>query len=296
MWSYLKAAFLASPHIPGLGKVPVNLVALLGFCPLAFLDPAFPALLLLGLGLEVAYLFGLATRPRFRKYVDAQKAKAARESLTAQAPGDTVQRILGELPAASVKRFEALRKNCQDLQQIAAQLRDPERADVGASLEDLQLAGLDRLLWIYLRLLFTRHMLDRAFQSSGEDQIAHEIRGLEEQLRALGNDPKKQKLRKTLEDNLETCRQRVATYEAAREKGELVRLELDRLENKIRGLNEMAVSRHEPNFIAGQVDQVAASMVQTERTMQELQFATGLSGADEQVPQLLRREAVAAGR
>jgi hypothetical protein len=35
---------------------------------------------------------------------------------------------------------------------------------------------------------------------------------------------------------------------------------------------------------------------ETERTMQELQFATGLSAADEQVPQLLRRGTVVAGR
>jgi hypothetical protein len=293
MWSYLKAAFLASPPVRGLGKVPVNLLALAGFAALGFWNVGF---LLLGAALEAIYLFGLATHPRFRKYVDAQKAKAARETLSPQGPGDTVQRILNELPTASVKRFEALRANCQELQKIAAQLRDPDGADLGAPLEDLQLAGLDRLLWIYLRLLFTRHMLDRAFQGAGEEQITREIAGLEEQLRALGSDPKKQKVRKTLEDNLETCRQRLATFEAAREKGELVRLELDRLENKIRSLNEMAVSRHEPNFIAGQVDQVTASMVQTERTMQELQFATGLSAADEQVPQLLRRGTVAAGR
>ena len=295
MWSYLKAAFFASPPVRGLGQVPLNLLALAGFVALGFWNPGF---LLLGAGLEAVYLFGLATNPRFRKYVDARKAKAAREQRPEQQPaaGDTVQRIVRELPAAAIKRFEALRRNCQELQQIAAQLRDPEHADFGAPLEDLQLAGLDRLLWIYLRLLFTQHMLDRVFQSTSEEQITQDIRGLEERLRALGNDPKKLKLRKTLEDNLETCRQRQATFEAAREKGELVRLELDRLENKIRSLNEMAVSRHEPNFIAGQVDQVAASMVQTERTMQELQFATGLTAEDEQVPRLLERQAITAGR
>lgn len=296
MWSYLKAALLASPPIAGLGRVPVNLLALAGFAALGFWNVGF---LLLGAGLEAAYLFTLAANPRFRKYVDAQKAqkaRAARETLSPQGPGDTVQRILRELPAASVKRFESLRANCEELQQIAAQLRDPDAANLGAPLEDLQMAGLDRLLWIYLRLLFTQHMLERAFQSGSEEQIHREIAGLEEQLRAVGDDPKKHKLRKTLEDNLATCRERLATFAAAREKGELVRLELSRLENKIRSLNEMAVSRHEPNFIAGQVDQVTASMVQTERTMQELQFATGLSAADDQVPRLLRRGTVTAGR
>jgi hypothetical protein len=38
----------------------------------------------------------------------------------------------------------------------------------------------------------------------------------------------------------------------------------------------MAVNRQEPDFISGQVDQVASSMLETERTMNELRFATGL--------------------
>ena len=295
MWSYLKGAFFAGPEVPGLGRVPVNLLGVAAFGALGFLNPGF---WLLGLAGEALYLFGLATNPRFRKYVDAQKAKAAREQRSGQRapPDDTVQRIVRELPAAAIKRFEALRRNCQELQQIAAQLRDPEHAGFGAPLEELQLAGLDRLLWIYLRLLFTQHVLDRVFQSTSAEQIVHDICGLEEQLRGLGDGPRAHQLRMTLEDSLATCRQRQATFEAAREKGELVRLELGRLENKIRGLNEMAVSRHEPNFIAGQVDQVAASMVQTERTMQELQFATGLTAEDEQVPRLLERQAITAGR
>jgi hypothetical protein len=294
MWAYLKAAFFAGPEVPGLGRVPVNVLGVAAFGALGVLNPGF---WLLGMAGEVVYLFSLAGHPRFRKYVDAQKAKSARERRGRQESprDDTVQRIVRELPPAAIRRFEALRHNCQELQQIAAQLRDPEHADFGAPLEDLQLAGLDRLLWIYLRLLFTQHMLDRVFQSTSAEQIVQEIRGLEQQLRATGDDSKKDKLRKTLEDSLETCRQRLTTFEAAREKGDLVRLELDRLENKIRSLNEMAVSRHEPNFIAGQVDQVAASMVQTERTMQELQFATGLATEDE-VPQLLQRPTLTARR
>ena len=53
----------------------------------------------------------------------------------------------------------------------------------------------------------------------------------------------------------------------------------------------MAINRQEPDYIVHQVDEVASSMVQTERTMNELQFATGLA-AEEEVPQLLERQAV----
>jgi hypothetical protein len=65
-------------------------------------------------------------------------------------------------------------------------------------------------------------------------------------------------------------------------------VEIDRLENKIRSLSEMAVNRQEPEFISSEVDHVASSMLDTERTMNELQFATGLNTVDNEPPELLR--------
>ena len=47
------------------------------------------------------------------------------------------------------------------------------------------------------------------------------------------------------------------------------------------------MNRQEPDFISGQVDQVASSMLETEKTMNELQFVTGLDTVDD-APELLR--------
>ena len=74
----------------------------------------------------------------------------------------------------------------------------------------------------------------------------------------------------------------------------MVKLEIDRLENKIQSLSEMAVNRQEPDFISGQVDQVANSMMETEKTMHELRFVTGLNNVDE-APALLQGEIVPTG-
>ena len=54
----------------------------------------------------------------------------------------------------------------------------------------------------------------------------------------------------------------------------------------------MAVNRQEPQYISSQVDQVAASMLDTERTMNELQFATGLTDTENDAPELLRAKTV----
>ena len=103
-----------------------------------------------------------------------------------------------------------------------------------------------------------------------------------------GNDsPHAEKIRHTLEDNLKTCHDRLANYHKAEANGEFVQLETHRIENKIKTLAEIAINRQEPDFVSRQVDEVAASMLETERTMNELQFVTGLSQLDEAVPNLL---------
>src|SRR5262249_51865386 len=147
---------------------------------------ALPPLWLIGLGLETAFLFGLATNPRFRKVVDAQRASAARAAAGVGSDA-AVERMLRELPAPALRRFDALRRHCVELQPVAAQLRHGEPSQITSPFEEMQRAGLDRLLWIYLRLLFTQHMLDRVFQNASEEEISRSVRGLEEQLRRLGS-------------------------------------------------------------------------------------------------------------
>jgi hypothetical protein len=281
---YLKSAFLYHWNV-------LAFLGALGFAALSGAADVFCPLVLAG---EVAYLGLLGTHPKFQKYIDAQENKAARQEASAGAE-QTMKRILRTLPDKQAERFKTLRARCIELRQIAADLKDSDQADGLPHLEDLQLAGLDRLLWIYLRLLFTQTMLERFFQKTSEAKIQADIQSLEQRISRTGqgaDDPQKQKLRKALQDNLDTCRERHANYQKARDNSELVQAEIDHLENKIRSLSELAVNRQDPDFISGQVDLVASSMVQTERTMNELQFATGLVAGDDAVPEILRREGV----
>jgi len=282
---YLKAAFLNR----------WNLLLFGGGMALAILTgrpDIFAPLVLAG---EVAYVGLLGTHPRFQKHVDAQEAKAMRLEGSAGAEA-ALERMIEGLPPKSLARFEALRSRCLELRQIALEIKDPGRAGE-MPLEALQLAGLDRLLWIYLRLLFTHHSLERFLQTATEAEIRRDIERLEGRLKGLAGkagDPQVERVRRALEDNLETSKARLANIERARSNHEVMQLEIDRLEAKIRSLSELAINRQEPEFISGQVDQAAASMLQTEKTMNELQFATGIEMVDEVVPELLRRPTVRA--
>jgi hypothetical protein len=280
----LKAAFLNRWNLLGF-------FGALAFAVLTGRPDVWGPLVLAG---ELLYVGGLGAHPRFQAYVAAQQAKASRQqgSVTADV---SLRRILSALPPKSLKRFEELRFRCLELRQLAAEIKDPSRAGGPLPLEELQLAGLDRLLWIYLRLLFTEYSLDRFQQKTDAGQIQRDIDALEERLRQserIADEAQRQKVRRAVEDNLQTCRDRLANSNKARDNAELVKLEIDRLENKIRALSELTVNRQEPDFISTQVDQVASSMIQTERTMSELQFATGLDATDEAVPELVRRDTV----
>jgi hypothetical protein len=160
--------------------------------------------------------------------------------------------------------------------------------------EHHQVAGLDRLLWIHLRLLYTQYSLYRFLKQTSEEQIQADIKRLETRLAEVPTGTEtdqQQRVRKALEDNLQTSRDRLANLKRARDNFDLVKLEIDRLENKIRSLSELAVNRQEPDYISGQVDQVAASMLETEKTMNELQFVTGLDTVD-QAPELMQNDVV----
>ncbi len=280
---YLKVAFLNH----------WNLLAFLGGTVFALLSPAPDVVFPMVAAGELAYLGLLGTHPKFQKYVEAQEHKQTREasSTTAQ---QTLDRITAALPKELLDRFLALRARCLELQQIAAGLKHSAHDEAHLPLESYQIAGLDRLLWIHLRLLFTQYALYRFLKQTSDEQIQADIRRLETRLAELPTDnqsDQQQRVRKALEDNLQTSRDRLANLKRARDNFDLVKLEIDRLENKIRSLSELAVNRQEPDYISGQVDQVAASMLETEKTMNELQFVTGLDDV-EQAPSLMQNEVV----
>ncbi len=280
---YLKVAFLNH----------WNLLAFLGGTVFALLSPAPDVVFPMVAAGELAYLGLLGTHPKFQKYVEAQEHKQTREasSTTAQ---QTLDRITAALPKELLDRFLALRARCLELQQIAAELKHSAHDEAHLPLESYQIAGLDRLLWIHLRLLFTQYALYRFLKQTSDEQIQADIRRLETRLAELPTDnqsDQQQRVRKALEDNLQTSRDRLANLKRARDNFDLVKLEIDRLENKIRSLSELAVNRQEPDYISGQVDQVAASMLETEKTMNELQFVTGLDDI-EQAPSLMQNEVV----
>jgi hypothetical protein len=269
-----------------------NLLLFLGATAAAALTP-FPDLLLplVGAG-ELTYLASLVSVPRFRAAIDA-KVHAARQGATSadagpQAPAVSLVAMLGGLPAAERARFERLHARCLEMRKIAAGVRGAAGDQAGTA-EDIRTPGLDRLLWLFLRLLLSRTALDRFLKTMNEQEIAARLTELRTSLAAAqttGDD----RVVRSLQDSVAMGELRLDNHGRAKKNAEFVAIELDRIEGKIQALAEMAVNRQDPDFLSSQVDSAAESMRQTEKAVSELQHLTGLGEQLQEPPAILESD------
>ena len=278
---YFKKAFL----------YPWNLLVFLGASVAAVLSPWPDAILPLVGAAELVYLGGLVSRPRFRDAVDAElNAKSREQAIGAgtQLGPDAVGALLGKLPPESVKRFSALHARCLEMRSIAAQVRGRAAAG-GETGDDLQGSSLDRLLWVFLRLLVSQDALRRFLRSTNEAALTERAAQLKAELTKAeaGADPR---LTASLKDSVAVGQLRLDNYLKADKNAEFIRVELDRIESKIQALIEMAVNQQDPDVLSSQVDAAADSMRQTESAINELQQITGLADHLVEPPPILESD------
>ena len=152
-----------------------NLLAFFGCIGFSFLSGRPDVALPLVAAAEIGYLMLLGTHPKFQRAIDAQDAAVEREQHS-QTANVVLRQILKQLPAPTLARYERLRTGCLELRQIAHDLRQTGTLDSsGQPLESFQLAGLDRLMWIFLRLMFTQFSLGKFLDRFKRDRILADI-------------------------------------------------------------------------------------------------------------------------
>jgi len=145
MWRYLKAAFLVGVKVPGLGRLPVNAMAAFGLGVLGFVEPS---VWLVGLGLETAVVSALAFNPRFQKLIDSRSAAPLLEDAASKRAA-----LIATLP-------QDLRTRLTQLQQGSARvLSIYQKLGIDSDLTNGTQASLEKLQWIFLKLLVARDHL-----------------------------------------------------------------------------------------------------------------------------------------
>ena len=271
-----------------------NLLLLFGSTAAAALSGAPDVLVPLVAAGEIAYLAGLVSVPRFRAAIDAKVHSSNRPATAAAASGQpamSVVAMLEGLPAEARARFQRLHERCVEMRTIAAGVRGASGAQSNSA-EEIRTPGLDRLLWLFLRLLVSKTALDRFLTTMSEQEVSGRLVELRKSLAAAQAAPDKtpgadDRIVRSLQDSIANNELRLDNYSRARKNAEFVTIELDRLEGKIQALAEMAVNRQDPDFLSSQVDSAAESMRQTEKAVGELQHLTGLADQFEDPPAIL---------
>jgi hypothetical protein len=268
-----------------------NLLFFAGGAAAAALTPLAPVLLPLVAAGELAYLTGLVSIPRFRAAIDA-KLHAAQRAPDSGAPSPVASpslfEMLSGLPLDARKRFERLHSRCVEMRTIAAGVRGAS-ADRSSAGEEMRTPGLDRLLWLFLRLLVSKTALDRFLQTMNESEITTRLTDLRKSLETAhaGGD---ERVVRSLQDSIAMAELRLDNFGRAKKNADFVSIELDRIEGKIQTLAEMAVNRQDPDFLSSQVDSAAESMRQTEKAVSELQHLTGLADQLEEPPPIMETD------
>ena len=240
---------------------------------------------------ELAYLAALTSLPRFRAAIDAKVHSA--QGTTAAATATTAPSLvvmLAGLPGDARKRFEQLHARCVEMRTLAVGVRGASGREAGSA-EEIRTPGLDRLLWLFLRLLMSKNALDRFLQTMSSEEVIARLEQLRKDLAAaqpaVGQPAGDERIVRSLQDSIAMAELRLDNYERAKKNAQFVTIELDRMEAKIQALAEMAVNRQDPDLLSSQVDSAAESMRQTEKAVSELQHLTGLADELQDPPPIL---------
>jgi hypothetical protein len=281
LFRYLKEAFLFRWNLLLLGGAGAAAV-LSGHADIAL--PLIAAA-------ELTYLAGLTTLPRFQSAIDARARAEDRGVTQAEPARDAVsarERIIDVLKSLSEDRrarFLRLRARCVEMTRIANAVRG-ETTDASGASAELRQPALDRLLWVFLKLLMSEQAIARFLQAADEGQIVRKIDDVNERIKKREAavpeaDREADRILRSLQDSLATAQLRMENIIKAKHNAEFVAAELDRLENKIQAVTEMAVSHSDPDEMSSRIDAIAEGISQTEETIRELQNITGMTAAEE---------------
>lgn len=270
----LKRAFTWHWHLLGLGAGAA--VAVLSGAPLVILPFLAAA--------ELGYLGFLGLNPRFQNVLKGQKKSPPPLPVD---PRQRFKQLMAFLNPEDADRFESLRQRCLDL----VKLRHDMAAKEGSSgVDDLRGESLDRMLWLFLKLLHQRTGLEKFLGATRRETIEAELRSAEEQLATAQQRDKdsglpESRLSTSIRDRVTTIRERLDNHGKAAESLELVSAEIDKTEQQITHLCEVGMTMSDSAGLSVQIDSISESLQSSEKIFSEASFSQIYD--DEPAPPLL---------
>lgn len=270
----LKRSFTWHWHLLGLGAAAG--AAVLSGAPLLW----FPFIA----AAELGYLGFLGLNPRFQKVL---KGKPKTPPPLPVDPNRRYQQLMAFLNQEDARRFNSLRQRCADLVKLR---HDMAAKEGGSGVDDLRGESLDRMLWLFLKLLHQRSGLEKFLGATRREQIENELRSAEEQLATAQNRDQtsglpESRLSASIRERIVTIRERLENHRKAGENLELVTAEIDKTEQQITHLCEVGMTMSDSAGLSTQIDSISESLQSSEKIFSETSFSEFYD--DEPAPPLL---------
>jgi chromosome segregation ATPase len=141
-------------------------------------------------------------------------------------------------------------------------------------------------LFGFLRLLVHHDALARLLSTLDEVFLERTISQISSQV-AAAQTAKDERLVNSLQERLTTAQGRLEYARKTRRDADFVKVELDRLEEKIQALSEQAVNQRDPDALSASIDAAAESMQRTQASLADLQNLSGLAVTIADAPAIL---------
>ena len=242
-WKCLAAAFSARPF--GM-FVPPNWIALSAIGLLGLRNPGF---WLIGAGVELAYLFSLATNRKFQEWV-ARRGSAGSE----QAFQEKQDALIARLSDTDQARYVAFVSRCRTILDQFNQL------DSSGAAAQVQAEGLGKLTWVYLRLLLARRAMLRVLKDPSTSETEELQVRLDRVKARLDEKTMDEDLRKSLGSQAEILAQRVNQRSEGRDKLEFLEAEILRIQEQVELLREQSALGADADGLSRRLDEITGSL------------------------------------
>lgn len=256
LWDYVKSAFNVRTQVKGLGGVPVNWLALVGVGVLGVV--LGPGALAVGAGLELGFLTLMSHNRRFRKVVDGNALLAQNRKWN-----DKLRERAARLQPEHRLRLEALEDRTTRISELAERYDDTTTDPV----HQLRLGSLNRLLWIYLRLLQSKELVTSQIHSTARKEVELEIRELQKRKAGLDDDEDPAVVR-SIEGTLDILGRRLETLKRGEDRIEYIDAELRRIEQQAELIVEEAALSRNSEHLSERIDAVTSTLDDTTAWMQ----------------------------
>jgi hypothetical protein len=238
---------------------------------------------------EMAYLGFLGTNARFQNVLKGEQLLKDKATFSPEPDNSTrLQELMNFLAPADVQRFQNLRDRCSELTRLQNRMRS-ERGMSTQGPDSFRTESLDKLLWLFLKLLHHKTGIDRFLHYTDRDKLATDLAAANQQLEEAKSENRIERLIESLAEKAQTISDRMRNYDEAVDNSDLIRAELDKTEQKITHICEVGMTSTDATDLSARIDGLTTSISTSERAIEGLDLADIL-GDDLSPPPLIDAE------